>query len=89
LLVDGPGIYESSGVLSGPKTAIGFFFGRLFGKTELVSGYAVNSRVAIEILENNHQETAHWWKENTTFYSNEEQAFIFDEEACEVYHENG
>jgi hypothetical protein len=88
LLVEGSHKFQTVGALTGPKTWLGNLLACIFGKTTPEVGYAVNSSIAISILESKNSMAANWWKENTTYYSNLKRIFIFNKECCRVVEEN-
>ena len=69
----------TSGVLSGPRNPISGIVALLTGKYQRQSGYAVKSRVAVEILSAHSPEAANWWKENASHLLKPNHNFIFQE----------
>jgi hypothetical protein len=69
------------GVLSGPATWIGGLFAWLTGRLQPYTGYLVESRTAIAILEASSPEAAGWWKENGAHSLRPRRYFVFQE--CE------
>src|SRR5262245_51454079 len=74
-----PRHFRIFGVLSGPRTWIGIIGAWLAGKLQQQTGYAVESRVAIELLEMSSPEAAAWWKENTPHFLQPRRYFVFRE----------
>jgi hypothetical protein len=75
------------GVLSGPKSLLGILFSVLFGRTQRVFGYTVESRVAIDLLAARSPEAAGWWRQNTPRLTKAGRYFMFAAESCEELHE--
>src|SRR5215469_5604551 len=75
------GVYRGVGVTSRPT-----FLGRLWrtfsGKAEMIDGYVVDARRAVEILEAAHPEAAAWWRENTPRILAQGRRFIFKRDSC-------
>jgi hypothetical protein len=49
-----------------------------------VSGYAVNAKVAVDLLAEINSEAADWWRQNVPALLNGRCYFIFDEQACQA-----
>ena len=71
------------GVLSGPKNrwVARFAVWLGFGKRQV--GYAVASKVAIDLLAVQAPEAANWWRTNVPHLYQPERHFIFAAECCE------
>jgi hypothetical protein len=70
--------FHAVGVLTGPRGAFGHLAARLFGRTRVETGYPVESKLAIEILEARHLEAAAWWREHTPHMLAPSRYFLFD-----------
>lgn len=70
------------GVLSGPRTVLGFLWARMTGRTSVERGYLVNASAAVALLEETNSEAAAWWRENAAHLLNGERNFQFDAQAC-------
>ena len=75
---------ETTGVLSGARTDIGQFLQGIFDEPEIVSGYVVESLVAIEILASSSPEAANWWRVHVPDSVVSGETFIFDGDAGHV-----
>lgn len=74
----------SSGVLDGPPTFLGFL-GRLFrGRVSVTKGFAVDSAVAIAVLETKHPDAASWWKTNTPRLLEANRCLMFQNDVCQL-----
>ena len=74
---------ETSGVLSGPRTPLGYWWARLRGKTDPMTGYVVRSARAIQILAGARPDAAQWWRTHAHRFCEPDAEFIFDSAACE------
>ena len=75
---------ETIGVLSGARTEFGQFLEGIFDEPEIVSGYVVESLVAIEILAVASPEAANWWRVHVPDSVVSGETFIFDADAGHV-----
>lgn len=73
----------SIGVLSGPKSSLGWLWTSLTGAPVTVTGYLTSAAEAIEILAKSRPEAAKWWRENAPKFLREEAEFLFEAPACE------
>ena len=71
------------GVLSGPKTRLGGLLGLLLGRAKRHRGYAVSSKVALDLLAARCPEAADWWRQNAPRFFEPGQGFIFSSDSCE------
>ena len=83
LAIPGARMLESVGVLSRPKTQLGLFFARFFGKTKRETGYLVEASRAVEILTRHAPDAAKWWHHNATLSIKPGQYFVFAADVCE------
>jgi len=74
--------YPTFGVLSGPKTEIGVRIYTRLGRARWESGYLVEARVAVSILEMVNPEAAEWWRTNTPHLLTTAGCFIFQAPVC-------
>jgi len=82
LLINKESVFQTVGVLSGPKTlfaALSFYF---LGGVKAERGYAVSAKIAIDILEQSSPEAAQWWKHNTNMYTKKNAVFVFHSHVC-------
>ena len=83
LAVSGAHDTETVGVLSGPKTRLGWFFARLFGRTQQERGYLVDAHRAVELLAHHAPDAARWWRESAASAVRPGQYFHFAAEVCQ------
>lgn len=76
--------YWGVGVLTGPVNMAMQIIKLLSGKAVLVSGYAVNAKVAVDILAETQPAAAEWWRLNTSKMLNGKRNFVFDADVCET-----
>jgi len=72
-------IFSTAGVLSGPRNAFSCLFALLTGKFVRASGYLIESRAAIQILDAAHPEAAEWWRQNTPDLIRPRRYFVFQQ----------
>lgn len=75
--------WHSVGVLSGPRNLFLQIGALLMGKTEKVTGYVVNAKVAVDLLAATQPEAASWWRSEAPHVARGSYNFVFDAEACE------
>ncbi|HXU99514.1 MAG TPA: hypothetical protein VG166_03340 [Caulobacteraceae bacterium] len=74
--------WPGQGVVTGPKTFAGRLWGRLMGRGTAISGYAVGSREAVDLLAAVNPAAADWWRQNAPQFLGEGLSFVFDAPAC-------
>jgi len=57
--------FFTAGVITGPRGFLPTILAWLTGKFSREEGYLVESRAAIEVLEEAHPDAAAWWRKNT------------------------
>jgi hypothetical protein len=67
----------TAGVLSGPKGFLSCLVALITGKLERQSGYLVEARAAIAVLEVGSPQAAAWWRENTPHLLRSKRYFVF------------
>lgn len=72
------------GVLSGPKTWLGWMIRRFTGRFERFTGYLVDANDAVLRLEKRNPTAAIWWRTHAGALVAPGGEFIFDTAACEV-----
>lgn len=71
-------MFRTAGVLTGSKSLI-LRIGDLFmGRFDLVSGYLVNAKAAIDLLAASAPTAAQWRQSNTAEYLDGRRGFVFD-----------
>jgi hypothetical protein len=71
--------FETFGVLSYPKSRIGYYWGRLWGKNKKETGYIVYCARAIEVLNQSSPGAATWWRSNAPWVDQPGTTFMFKE----------
>ena len=71
--------FETFGVLSYPKSRIGYYWGRLRGTVRKETGYIVYSAAAIEVLDQSSPDAATWWRSNVPWVELQGATFVFQE----------
>ncbi len=74
---------RTTGVLTGPRTWLGYWWGRLTGRFEIVSGYVVKADRAIDLLSQSRPDAAAWWRGYAPAFCEPGAEFVFDAAACE------
>jgi hypothetical protein len=77
------GGYFTSGVLSGPRSALAVLRHLLTFRYKIQRGYVVSSQAAIAALEAVNPTAAHWWRDNTRHKVGARRYFLFATECCE------
>ena len=73
----------SIGVLSGPKSSLGWLWASLTGAPMTATGYLTPAAIAIAILGRARPEAAAWWREHAPKFLRDEAEFLFEASACE------
>ncbi|KPF75355.1 hypothetical protein IP68_08835 [Blastomonas sp. AAP25] len=71
------------GVLSGPSNAFLQLWALGLGKGIKLTGFSVNAKAAVDILEEVDPRAAGWWREHTPALVSGKRCFVFDADACE------
>src|SRR5262245_60617773 len=56
----------------------------LRGRSEIIVGYRVEAKSAVDILETSSPDAAEWWRKNTPEYLRYGRLFVFHAEACRL-----
>jgi hypothetical protein len=75
--------WRGVGVLTGPTRALQLWWALLRGRTISVTGYLVDSKIAVDLLGEKNAAAAQWWRENTPELIASGRGFVFDADACE------
>lgn len=67
------------GVISHPKTRIGYYWAQLTGRVRRASGYIVYSAAAIEVLERSSPAAAAWWRNHVPWVVHPGRILMFQE----------
>jgi hypothetical protein len=76
--------FYAYGVLSLPRTWVAQWWGIVRGRAGRISGYAVESLRAVDILSASSPEAATWWRENTPHLIAPDRYLVFHEQACRI-----
>ena len=84
LLIPGLHIVPVMGVITGQSALhrLGYRLGLL--RSEVMTGYFVNSSIAISLLLEQNESAAIWWETHLPQYLDSGQNFVFDARACEI-----
>ena len=77
------GRWRSVGVLSGPRSFVGFLLAWITGRTEIIEGYPVMAAEAVDRLSHQNAEAAAWWREHAPHLLRPRGVFLFDTPACD------
>jgi len=76
--------FVTQGVLTGPRTFMGYLFARLFRRFEKVDGFCVDAAAAIQVLAKHSTRAAEWWQTHFSAGVQPGRALIFHAEACQL-----
>ena len=79
-----PKMFFGYGVLSLPRNWMAQWWGVFLGQAERISGFAVESVRAIDILATASPEAAAWWRANTPHLIAPRRYLVFHAEACRI-----
>lgn len=71
------------GVLSGPSNPLLQLWALALGKGVKLTGFNVNAKEAVDLLEEVDPRAAGWWREHTPKLVSGQRCFVFDADACE------
>ena len=74
----------TSGVISGPRNRIIAAVWGLLGRLKRQSGYAVDVKEALGVLEKTAPDAASWWRENVPRLAAGNRTFLFDKSVVEI-----
>ena len=74
---DEPLTLPTFGVLSIPKSKVGWYLARFFGRERKETGYVVESLTAINLLAQSNHEAAEWWRTHVPALAQPGQYFVF------------
>lgn len=80
----GPRQLLTQGVLTGPRTLLGYVVSRLLHRFKVVNGFLVDSTGAVEVLARHNERAATWWRTHAPAIVRSGGAFVFHSEACEL-----
>jgi len=75
--------WRGVGVLTGPTKALQLWWELLRGRSIPVTGFLVDAKIAVNLLDEKNATAAQWWRENTPELIASGRGFIFDADACE------
>lgn len=73
----------SVGVVTGPRTWLGWWWQRLTGQFHRATGYEVIASAAVDILEAQSPAAADWWRDHVAYMLDGQHIFLFDMPACQ------
>jgi len=76
------GAFWTTGALSGAKSWIGCVWDMLRGRTERLTGYPVDTTIAVDCLATSNPDAANWWRVNTPHLFGRGRMLVFDMDAC-------
>jgi hypothetical protein len=79
-----PTMFFGYGVLSLPRTWMAQWWGVVQGHAERISGFAVESVRAVDILSASSPQAAEWWRQNAPHLIAPNRYLIFHEEVCRI-----
>ena len=71
------------GVLSGPRSCIGWIVAKWARRIVRETGYVVDSAVAVKLLSARRLDAADWWHKHCHWAEHAGREFLFDTPACE------
>jgi len=74
----------TTGVMTGPRNFLSRLVALLRLRYSRHTGFIVDSRIALQILEANSAEAAAWWKENLPHLLQSGRYLVFDRESAKV-----
>lgn len=79
----GPRTLHTGGVLTGPRGCLLGWLYVLFGWTKRETGYVVEAKIAIDLLQQKDPTAASWWREHAPHVLLRGYRFVFAATACE------
>ena len=83
LAVAQPRTARTVGALSVPKTKLGLYLWRVFGRVRHSTGYVVIASRAVDLLASHAPDAAAWWRQHSPKSLQPGYQFIFATEVCE------
>jgi hypothetical protein len=84
LVVDRQRTWRGLGVLTGPTNILLQRWALMRGRGVALTGYLVNAKVAVDLLETSSPQAAAWWRANTPKLLDKGRCFVFQATACEL-----
>ena len=72
------------GVMTGPRWFFSRAWAYLTGRANKVSGYVLDPRTCVDLLEKKDPEAAGWWRRHASHMLQPGRHFVFSSEVCEV-----
>jgi hypothetical protein len=79
----GPRRFFTFGLFSFPRSILAQCWGLLRGRANRISGYAVQSVAALDILATSSPEAAAWWRQNVPYVTDPRQGLVFLAHVCQ------
>jgi hypothetical protein len=83
----GPRTVLTAGILTGPRSLVGFVIAYLRRRFQRVEGFLVDAAGAVAVLEGHDASAASWWRENAPSAVAPGRVFVFHAEVCELVRE--
>jgi hypothetical protein len=80
----GPRQFMTQGVLTGPRSFLGYLLARLLGRFKAENGFRVDAVGAVHVLAKHDAHAATWWRTHVPRCLQPGAAFIFHAEACHL-----
>jgi hypothetical protein len=80
----GPREILTKGVLTGPRSYLGYLFARLLRRFKVVHGFCVDAVGAVQVLARHDARAADWWQTHAPAFVQPGATLIFHAEVCEL-----
>ena len=80
----GPHRVWTQGVVTGPRTFLGYLWARLLRRLKIVNGFRVDAAGAIQVLAQHNVVAAAWWRTHAPLAIQPGRILIFHAEACRL-----
>jgi len=80
----GPRRILTAGVVTGPRSRLGFLVAALLRRFEPVVGFVIDAAASLEILAEHDASAAEWWRDNAPSTVAPGKALLFHAEVCEI-----
>ena len=74
------------GVLSWPRSLLGWILAKWKGRIVVETGYLVDAAIAVDRLSALRPDAADWWRAHCAWALEKKRTFLFDTPACEPMH---
>jgi hypothetical protein len=80
----GPRQFVTQGVVTGPRTFLGYLLAWLRRRFKVTNGFRVDAAGAVEVLARHNASAARWWQAHAAASVEPGRALIFHAEVCEL-----